>query len=355
MTGLILAASVVVAALSWRLVEQPFLRGAVRWPPLRTGLAATAGVAAVAGAIWLAQGFPARFSPESRALFAAREDVNPTGRRCLYSGGPPIPYDRNCVFGAPGAEPTIAIWADSQGAELAVALGQRLATRGGAVMQVTASGCPPVLGYRDHLRPDCARHNAETLARLMADRRIARVVMAANFHGYAGVLSPEQIEAGFAPAVRRLRAAGKRVTLVEPIPVFPYDPPKALGLRRERGDDPEQWGISRAAYETANAPFLRMLDELARTAGADRIRTADLFCDAQLCRAFSRSEGVLYFDANHPSVTGARRIAAVLPVPEDPRRSRLAAPVADVRRTGVEIDGGNHDAAFRAKREGRAA
>jgi peptidoglycan/LPS O-acetylase OafA/YrhL len=306
--------SVTIAYVSWRWIEQPFVRGFPKLKVITAGAVMIAALASVGAGIYLLHGVPQRFSPQSQSLFDASQDYNRQRPRCHGDGIEPIPYDKNCVFGAPNTAPSIAIWADSHGAELAVALGERLAPTQGAVLEITASECPPVLGYAKPSRPNCLSHNTETLRRLVGDPRIRDVLLLANFEAYRNV-SAVDFERGFGDAVRALTQAGKKVTIFEPIPTFAYDPPVALGLTKARGGDPAGWGLTVAAYGQLNSPFIALIDRVAKASGATVIPSATLLCSPTLCPAYSKDEGVLYFHATHLSVTGARRLAKAVPLP----------------------------------------
>ena len=237
--------------------------------------------------------------------------------RAVISGdGEPIPYIRDCIFGTPGVEPSAAIWADSHGAELAVALGDRMAKSQQAVMEITASSCPPAINYAVRDRLNCVRHNAETLAHLIADKRITQVLMLANFAYY-----PQErraaLETGFEAAVRALTGAGKQVVLsFEPVPTFAFDPPSAVGLVVAHGGDPSTWGMPIKAYDDKNAPFLALTVRLAKAMpSVSLIRTSRILCPSGFCNAYAKGEGVLYFNGDHLSVTGARRLALAVALP----------------------------------------
>lgn len=79
LTKLVLGvASIVVGALSWRLVETPFREG--KWRPTRRtvfaiGAAGTAAMLAVAVTIMRAQGMPSRFTPEEAEIAAVAAHV----------------------------------------------------------------------------------------------------------------------------------------------------------------------------------------------------------------------------------------------------------------------------------------
>ncbi|MEM7237485.1 MAG: acyltransferase family protein, partial [Pseudomonadota bacterium] len=173
-----------LAALTWVAVEQPFRdrrrigRGRV------FGLsAACLGAMIGLGAMGLAgQGFgPARFEPGTLALLDSME-ASPRRAACHAKPAAAPPPGRACHYGAAVA-PDWAILGDSHGVELAVALGERLAGQGAALVQFTASGCPPALGYATPVR-GCADWTEARLAWIEANPQIRHVVLAYRHSAY---------------------------------------------------------------------------------------------------------------------------------------------------------------------------
>lgn len=319
------ALAVVLATLSWKFIEQPVLRArAPRGWVFGLGGLAMAGATAVAAAIYFADGAPGRFSPQAQRMFAAYEDFNRDRDRCHSDEDNPIPYDRNCLFGAEGASPVVAVWGDSAGAELVVALGEALAPRGQAAMQITSSACGPLWDYQLPERPTCAAHNRETLANLLADARIRTVVIALNFARYP---TPEQplVQEGYTRTVEALLAGGKTVVLAYPFPNPWFESPRELGLRAQLGRPLDTLGVPRATYEADQHAALAFLDRLVARTGAVPFRQQDALCDATFCPVYREGVGVLYFNGNHISVTGARLVVRRFPFETLPPPSHAAA------------------------------
>jgi peptidoglycan/LPS O-acetylase OafA/YrhL len=306
------AVSVPIAWASWRLVERPFLRTpASRAATLRAGSIAVVVAAAAGTALFIADGVPQRFGAEPRRLFEAARDIHPQRDRC-HAGRIDIPYARKCILGKPGARPDTAIWADSFGAELAVAMGEAAARRGGAVMQITSTACAPTAGEFVDRGTRCSHRNAEALARLLADRRIRSVVMTAHFLRAPAPALPGLMD-GFARAAERLHGSGKRIVLVYPVPALPFSGPAATGMLASRGADPAAFGTPASRHAEVNRYVVRRLDALARRTAAQRIVSADTLCTGGRCVAYARGVGGLYFDDHHLSVAGARHLLATQP------------------------------------------
>jgi peptidoglycan/LPS O-acetylase OafA/YrhL len=302
---MVLLLAVLASVISFKYVEQPLLRK--RWsklPYLRIAAVTMVVFPLLAIPGVLSHGFPQRFSPASLALFSASEDFNQRRTDCHGDHATPIPYKNNCIFGVQGGLPDVAVWGDSHGAELVVPMGERLNREGRAVMQITASACPPALNYKVKDRPRCQEHNHHIVAQLVADPRIKTVVLAANFTGYrhnefATMLS------GYQQVVSRLRSGGKRVVLVAPIPVFDFDPPALLGIRNEWRQLTLDIGLPTQVYRAQNAQVFQFLSHL-NAPDRDLVLPQRVLCDAELCRSYSADHGVLYFNSNHLSLMGAK-------------------------------------------------
>jgi peptidoglycan/LPS O-acetylase OafA/YrhL len=305
-TAVLLAGALIAATLSWKFLEQPVLRGGFsRRSVFAAGGAAMLGAAAISGAIVLSSGWSERFSPETLQLFAAVEDHNQRRAECHSNEDAPIGYDENCVFGAEGAEPIAAVWGDSAGAELVVALGEALRARGQSVAEITSSACAPAIDYHLPERQTCTAHNRETLARLQNDERIRVVILSINFQRYP---APErrilygEVEA----VVDQLLAAGKTIVLEYPAPNPFQEAPRVLGLMHSRGMPLDSVGLPYDIYLAENAPGIAFYDRLLQRERVYAFRPAEAVCSQGFCPLYRADVGVLYFNGNHLSITGAR-------------------------------------------------
>jgi len=304
------AAAVVLAVMlglaSFHLVEQPVLQ---RRPSTRTcfqwGAAMNLGAVALAALFVMGQGLPARFTPEVHALFEARNDFNSRRGLCHNDAGKPIPYARNCSYGAAGTAPDVAVWGDSHGTELVAALGEQARLSGRSLLQITASACPPALGFKSKERPHCDELNRQTLDGLLGDPHIKTVLLVANPARYDEAM----LEQGFRATVERLAASGKKIVLVSAIPVMTQDPPAFVGRAKSLSHDLESLGRPRQAYEQETGQWQAFVQALHIQYQTGYFEPASLLCDAKLCHMYQRDTGVLYFNSDHLSLKGASLVA----------------------------------------------
>lgn len=315
--------AVLASWLSLRFVERPLLdKRNDNLPFLKIGLGAMALASLPCLLLVHSKGVPRRFSSSSLALFSASGDFNHRRVSCHGEDATPIPYDRNCSFGSEDAPPDAAVWGDSHGAEMTAALGELLGSEGRAAMEITASHCPPAANYNAKGYLHCAAHNRETLARLISDQRIKTVIVTANFSAYKDD-GFDSMLAGYRGAVTQLRAAGKHVILIYPIPTYDFNPPEALGIRNQHGAGLDTVGKTLQTYRDDNEQAIHLLDSIYSMGGFDRVVPQDILCDANWCKTWSAENGVLYYNGDHLSMAGARLIAnrilpdlpAVTPVP----------------------------------------
>ncbi|HMP44235.1 MAG TPA: acyltransferase family protein [Sphingopyxis sp.] len=311
--GLLLACLLVsfgLSAASYHFVEQRFMpRRGLNLPYLKLGAAMVATGSAACLFIAMSKGLPQRFTPDALAALATARDYSPERARCHYDNQARFDYADTCVFGAPGVPARIAVWGDSHGAELAYALGERARAEGSAVRQITGSGCPPAVGYARRGRAPCREYNERMLAGLAADDTIHVVVIASylqnqNYDDKAALLD------GMERAVAQLRAAGKRVIVTMPIPVFDFDPPEALARSIQRGGGGGEFpAIPSQPFFAETAQYRAYLNRLAVKHGAALFDPAKLICDARLCHLQRPGIGATYFNASHISLSTARAVS----------------------------------------------
>ncbi|TGN94702.1 acyltransferase family protein [Burkholderia sp. USMB20] len=309
--GMAIIIGLIAAVLSRYYVERPFLGvKAARTPVLKVGVTIMVLGCIAPIVVGASQGMPNRFSTDAQRLFNASNDYNVRRVECHSDGSRIIPYSNNCTFGAKNVPPSIAIWGDSHGAELSVALGQKLVANDQSVMEITASACPPSIGYSIESRPFCVKHNNDTLVHLLEDRNIKQVVMVANFYRYRSFAYADMLD-GFRRAALALDRAGKKVIVLYPIPVQSFDPPAILGVAAQDGRNLNSYGLSEKIYRAKNSAVFEMLESLERDSSVRGIYTQRYLCDS-VCHVYAPDFGVLYFNEDHLSISGAKILAEAI-------------------------------------------
>ena len=297
----VISASFLAAFLSWRYVERPFRstvafdqRRIFRWTGVSMALACMA-----AFALMMTNGWPARFSPETLRMDAARDDISPMRAKCLTDeiGGP----RPECTLGA-RVPPTTILWGDSHGVELSWAISEDMAQRGESLMQRTRGSCPPMLGYGN---AGCIAFNRQILDAIAENLQLKTVILVGFWVDPAYSLgpNPQRLDA----TIRALRRMNRNVILIGAVPQQPFDVPRRLARLTERGDPTEGVGVSRAKFDARSA-WLRAYYPGWRALGVRIWEPSDTLCNPDYCTVI-RGGVPLHFDKHHLSLSGARLIA----------------------------------------------
>lgn len=319
-TTAIVGLAVALSMLSLRYIEAPFRlprasergasRRANRGPVFLWGALASAAVLVLGVLGMRSEGWPERIPAAAIAFDAAQFDVNSRRAECHAHDAHPVPYRDSCVFGASGPAPRVAIWGDSHGVELAVALGELVEQDGAALRLVTYSACPPgsVFGGARGGTEGCATHDRTTRIAIARDTALDVVILIARYNQAVVEQGPGYFNE-LATVARVLEAAGKRVVLVYPAPEYPFVVPTQLARTVLRGRDPSEVGVTRAAFDAQRASVVQALDAIRAAATVARIDLADRLCSSARC--LTAADGhALYFDDDHLSVQGARFVGS---------------------------------------------
>jgi peptidoglycan/LPS O-acetylase OafA/YrhL len=315
-----------LAVATWHFVEQPFRRrGAGEWTPRTIFKGSAIGLGGLAAfAFWIVAlaGVPQRFPEAVLQIAAAQADASPLRDKCHFHAGGTKSYDDTCIIGDEVA-PSVIVYGDSHGAEFSAALGEFAKSRHASIRQITASGCPPAMGFTFPQDPQCERYNTAIIARLKAIS--PTTIVLATYSLAWDREYPDKFWPSFERTITTLRAAGHRVIVVGPVPDMQHVSgiPAAVARWTAKGGDPNDFTFKMGAKQVQSVET--HLAEIASAQGAIFVPVSAELCADRKCRPYTDG-AVLYFDNNHLSMSGAQLIASRLLVPviwPEPEISRL--------------------------------
>jgi peptidoglycan/LPS O-acetylase OafA/YrhL len=241
--------AIIMAAVSWRFIEQPFRRPAVRTirphRALLGGAVATATFAACAVA--LLSGMPNRLPANvaSVAEVAALPDLSRTP--CFWeSGSVPTPAACLAVDGDDRTANLTVLWGDSHGPPFAAALRSEVED----LRVLGRAGCMPLIGFApyrfERIDTVCAEFNEEVFAELVASPHVKTVILAGRWarlffpdddfeaqrlvaSGDDRLVSPETaLRSSFHATIEGLERSGKKVIVIGGVPEFTTALPECL-------------------------------------------------------------------------------------------------------------------------------
>ena len=334
-----LGLAVILAVLSWALVERPTRRSTlVSNPQLLTGAGVAALVVLAAGAwAYKTNGAPGRFGPLTRPHIDASADFLQDWSRCSTATEGPLAGVETCAIG-PDAPPQVLIWGDSHARAFmdGLALAATEAQVPGII--IWHAGCPPLFGLRKTETAatpaqdqDCAT-DTETLRAalpgLTAINRVLligrwtyyaqgagtgldaenRITLAAADPAMAGATQADLYAAAWVATVAELSQTFDRIAVLRQVPEVPtYDSrlfARALAFGQMTGSDAMsrevvQQDALAARVAVAEAPLTRM----AAQGQIDLIDTWPNLC-GDVCSVMQGGKSY-YFDNNHLNNTGA--------------------------------------------------
>jgi peptidoglycan/LPS O-acetylase OafA/YrhL len=307
----VISASVLLAVASWKFVERPSRRaaGGAAWRVFTGAAVAIAVIGSASAGVVYASGVPARFSADL-APFSDEVAVSPLRQKCHDDPKNRVAPSEACRLGRDGSIPSLAVWSDSHGVELAYALGEEGERDGFSLLQFTSSACPPSIApSRDSkARPDCISRNNNVLDRLRREPAIVTIVLTASWEGTVSNPKLKQMT-GMKATAKALRAAGKTVIFVGPTVTQPFDVPRRLKLAAASGK-PMPAGRKVSWFLQKNKKSLRFLKNLEEE-GIPVVLPHKLFCGEAHCPAM-RDGKMLYFDNHHPSLDAGRMITKLI-------------------------------------------
>jgi peptidoglycan/LPS O-acetylase OafA/YrhL len=353
----LIAASVLLAILSWWLVELPFRRRYVL--PTRPQLFAVGALSisvCVASSLSFGDGLSWRF-PEAVLKAAAAHTNRPSLDRCALEQAGADQAIRVCAIGAPDRGKTrskgaFAVWGDSHGEALAPGIDTAARNRHLRGVYLGRGGCVPLVGVDQarHGFDTCSHHAAGVISYLKQHPEIQRIILVSRWSIYALgtrfgsetgppvlIRDPETSQPsivqnravfvrGFQRMLTALEGLNREIVIVTQVPETEYDVPSTMARALLLGRDVEL-RPSAQSYRERQA-FVTGLFASAARDGRIRVFHLDhLFCDGSRCE-IADDNGPFYSDSNHITARHAMRLAGrLVPLIED----LLTVPLDDER------------------------
>jgi peptidoglycan/LPS O-acetylase OafA/YrhL len=296
--ALALGASIVLAALSYQFVEQPFIQRRLSGRLVFLSLAPVNVVLAIAAVSTLAKGgFPSRFNDGAQKIMANLDRVGYLGgfRKgvCFIDADNKVAeFDVEKCAGPQNA--ALALWGDSAIAHLYFGLSPLMAARGLFLSQFTSSGCPPVVDYDVPPRPNCLPFNRLAL-KLILERKPQKVVLGSSW--------PDGVLPSLDKTIAILRDAGIAVVVLGPPEQFKRAAPTILIDRRQKGN----WSIIPGDdLDRSHAVDLdRTLSDHFRGSGVKYVSSTKVVCGSAEKCIMAIGDIPIYFDVFHLTTVGS--------------------------------------------------
>ena len=292
-TATLLAAALVLAAVSWKSIEQPFRTRRFSLSQIQIFRSAAAVMFAAAGLGSIAHvtdGWAGRFPDYLPPIIAGHDELK-SGLCFLGQDQSFAEYASEACRSGSGSGKKVLVWGDSFAAHLVPGLAAGEAV---SLTQYTAAACPPVLGLEVTRRPHCRAFNEHVLD-LIREISPDVVVMSARWETYV----PRRIGIGQIQAtIDRLTRTGAKVIVVGQSPSFDFAGPYDFVYRK---------GTARAAVNFDHALNHRM--SVMRDAAF--FDPMPVFCDANDC-ALRDGSDYLFVDGGHYSLAGSARLGLKL-------------------------------------------
>ena len=317
------ALSFLLAWLGWRFVEQPCRdRAAVSTRAFALGVILSGLALGAAGYACRVVGADPMLLSRAGAISARVDHAVGLSPACVYFGS--WHHKPEC---ATGDEPEAIVWGDSFAAHTVNAI--VAANPGLPLLQATMPVCGPIPGiapvvneYDESWGRRCIQFNQAVLEHVLASPSIREVILGIHFANYiwgeqklfdgtrVRSASPERLRGELRAAIGRLRAAGKRVTLISSPARSLFDVGRCLALATWRSLPGEICDFSYSDHPQ-NAfidAFLRSLEG----EGVHVIALRRLLCPQDRCSA-TLDGAFLYRDKAHLAAEGSTRMGIRFP------------------------------------------
>lgn len=290
--------SFLFAILSWRYIERPFRRRGTTAQRKRlfiTAIAVMTISVALGISISATGGWPARFGDKLIALHCDLKTYN-IDTCFLGLNQDPAEWKGESCFLQSDKPGNTLLWGDSFAAHLVPGFKEKSTILASNVLQYTAGGCAPAMGYDPAFQVHC-KVFSERIEQLLVQYGIDTVVMAAAWRlAMENGLTYEEIK----QTIILLHEQGVRVVLIGQSPRFDTSVQDISNRGRLRGKDVRANRVS-MDLASINAQLKKFVDR------GDFVDPSTPFCNDGECR-FKDEQGFYFWDDGHLTARGSSKV-----------------------------------------------
>jgi peptidoglycan/LPS O-acetylase OafA/YrhL len=341
--GICAGVTFVLSVLSWRFIEQPFRDKARigRRPVFAFGAVAIAAVCLFAAVTIRSGGLPDRFDAKVLAIAAQQKAPSAATAKCFGVAPGDVSVTRLCGIGAEAQPASFVLWGDSHAEAIIPAVADIAKKHKRHGLFAGSPSCVPLVGVERYDVPACRAFNDRVLAMILSHKEITTVILMARWgkaaqgtaygiegNGFVAIgddearaTRPEENAPIFARGLKRtiaaLRAGGKQVLLVGPVPEIGFTVPQVLARLAQEHRDNVVVSPPAKNFYAREKDVLPLFRAAAARQGVSAVFPHQYLCQTGRCAV--RKNGVpLYRDEHHLSDYGAMKLEPLLAHAIDP-------------------------------------
>ena len=305
-----LVASLALAYVSWRFVEQP-VRKQVVFKSTRAMIVSACCVSAMlmigAFSIYHTQGFPNRLSKQSHVYLEAKE-AGVKNPYIIFSKPQMVQQRKIHHYGDPNGQREILVWGDSHAMAAMPGIDSVCRDAGIKCYQIAHPGNPPVFSLvspSKNLGAGSVPLN-DAVREFIKEEKIGEVVMVAWWTSYFNA-HPQDFEQALTKTIDEIQQAGATVTIVEDVAEFEFNPPSRLARSVWKNERVDKIGISLDEHYLKNHSCRKIFATLKKR-GVRVYDPALFFLDDSATFRVAIDGECMFKDRHHLSMVGAKRL-----------------------------------------------
>ncbi len=325
----IVLASLVLAIISWKFIEQPFRH--IKLSPPKMWFSTLAALVCISLVVSLLvrsnQGFESRFFVKG---WKNREaTVSP--KNCLSAS--PQDYPERCLLGKQGAEPTFVIWGDSHADTMVQTISEYASTQGAAGLAFIKHSCPsvagtlrvgPSAGLGKNFVSECAAYTDAAFEYLQKNTSVETVILNSAYNWYMRASTEDgipilikkdtgeghgKVVLALVETANKLVSSGKKVIIV--MPHYTLAKPRAAIVKHDTFGMSGTLSMSFAQAATYHEKLDALLDKYNLDQTVHRVYPSTYLChDQDVCRYIDASGNLFVSDGSHLSKIAAEKIVS---------------------------------------------